>query len=99
MMRKYSAKEIEERLLQLGTAPNEIEVVIKDVSEIVESRIIKTIAERTPEGVKALLSDKTPEEVSAYFAEYPEHIAMISRDEIFEIEDQTWSDYFESVTQ
>jgi hypothetical protein len=99
MNRKYSAEEISSRLLPHCVDENEMHERISNVTEIVEMRIMATIAERTPDSVKQFLADKSPEEIGTYFAEHPEHIGMITTEEIHEIEDRTWEDYFQTIEQ
>lgn len=99
MNRKYSAEEISRRLQPYCVDETEIEERISNVTEIVEMRIMATITERTPDNVKQFLVGKSPEEIGAYFAEHPEHIGMITTEEIFDIEDRTWDDYFETIEQ
>lgn len=74
-----------------------ISETVRDVTEIVEMRIFASIFDKLSDDLKNTLKEKNELEITEYFKAHPEVVPALTKEEIFDIEDKTWSDYFIAV--
>lgn len=90
--RIWSAELIQNKLAELGC--EDVAETINDVTDIVELRIFSAVYNKLPDDLKNTLNEKTDDEIKNYFDSHINELPKLSQEELFGIEDKTWSEYF-----
>ena len=90
-------EQIKQKLLQIGYKPTEIEQVFADVSQVVLDMAMSHCFKQLPTEVQERLRKASPEECMNFIQGHSEFKQTFAKS-FEQIHDETWLDYFKSVT-
>ena len=97
MNRRFTAEEIRRRLLELGAKEDEVPSIVESVTGIVEARIASAMVECLSLEERNHYSRKTEDEAREMLGKDMVQFLLSNEEKLFEIEDQTWSEYFQAM--
>jgi len=95
---KYKLDYIQEKLNTLGVSSEDQNKIINDVGDIIELNVYNTLFEKLSEELKNVLQNKTIGEIEIYLKNHKQDLPKLEVKEIQNIADDTWDNYFASMS-
>ena len=93
-----SEQQIVEKLQQIGYKQADIRMALRDVGQIIVRKTAAAYLSALSKNVQDDLRSRTEEEVQTYLMEHRASLPTMSQEDFEKIHDETWADYFKSVT-
>ncbi len=92
-------EEIIAKLTTLGYDASETRMALRDVGQIIVEKAAAAYLVRLPEAQQSELRSFSTEELQNYLAEQGTSMPKMTQEEFEKIHDETWEDYFSSMSQ